>query len=62
MIPLKCQKFDADIFSFDDNMNEVSSDEEMECFMLSVENSNDNVESEIQNIGYLFMAKTSKIS
>jgi hypothetical protein len=42
MIPLKCQKFDADIFSFDDNMNEVSSDEEMECFMLSVENSDDN--------------------
>jgi hypothetical protein len=53
MIPLKCQKFDADIFSFDDNMNEVSSDEEMECFMLSVENSDDNVESEIQNIGYV---------
>lgn len=60
MIPLKCQKYEVDIFNVDGNMNEVSSDEEMERFMLSVENgddnvenSDDNVESDILNIGYV---------
>lgn len=53
IISLKCQKYDADIFNLDDNMNEVSSGEEMECFMLSVENRDDNIENEIQNIRYV---------
>ncbi|CAC5380429.1 unnamed protein product [Mytilus coruscus] len=50
--PSKVAKTDGDVngFNFDDNMNEVS-DEEVECFILSVDKSGNDIDSKIKNSG-----------
>lgn len=50
--PPKVAKTDGDVngFNFDDNMNEVS-DEEVECFILSVDKSGNDMDNKIKNSG-----------
>ncbi|VDI06762.1 Hypothetical predicted protein [Mytilus galloprovincialis] len=50
--PPKVAKTDGDVngFNFDDNMNEVS-DEEVECFILSVDESGNDMDNKIKNSG-----------
>ncbi|XP_063426329.1 uncharacterized protein LOC134710079 [Mytilus trossulus] len=50
--PPKVAKTDGDVngFNFDDNMNEVS-DEEVECFILSVDESGNDMDNKIRNSG-----------